>query len=236
MKMIKHIAISAAAFAALAASSAMAGPAWEFTTASNSFTDGSWDFANRFTVVNTITVSGLGWYADPRTGNVANNPVALYSCNTAGCLTTGTLLAQATVNNTYPVIGHFRYVTIPTLTLAPGQYLIDGVSSTNNYTWNDVGFATDPNITYNDNRWFSTTNGASPTFDTTVRNDVADGYWGPNFFIGLPTFTSGVPEPSTWAMMLLGFGGIGLALRKAKARSDEEFEAKIKRLATGEIA
>jgi PEP-CTERM motif len=28
----------------------------------------------------------------------------------------------------------------------------------------------------------------------------------------------GVPEPSTWAMMLLGFGGIGFAVRRRKAR------------------
>jgi len=28
---------------------------------------------------------------------------------------------------------------------------------------------------------------------------------------------SGVPEPTTWAMMLLGFGGIGLALRRQRA-------------------
>jgi hypothetical protein len=29
---------------------------------------------------------------------------------------------------------------------------------------------------------------------------------------------SGVPEPSTWAMMLLGFSGIGLAMRRGKRR------------------
>ena len=28
----------------------------------------------------------------------------------------------------------------------------------------------------------------------------------------------GVPEPSTWAMMLLGFGGMGMALRRRKSR------------------
>lgn len=30
------------------------------------------------------------------------------------------------------------------------------------------------------------------------------------------TSTSGVPEPATWAMMLLGFGGIGFAIRRGR--------------------
>jgi hypothetical protein len=30
--------------------------------------------------------------------------------------------------------------------------------------------------------------------------------------------TGAVPEPATWAMMLLGFGGIGMALRRSKRR------------------
>jgi hypothetical protein len=35
----------------------------------------------------------------------------------------------------------------------------------------------------------------------------------------LPGTPGGVPEPSTWAMMLLGFAGIGMALRRRKGRS-----------------
>jgi hypothetical protein len=33
--------------------------------------------------------------------------------------------------------------------------------------------------------------------------------------LGIPVNT-GVPEPATWAMMLLGFGGIGMALRRSR--------------------
>ncbi|WP_254620931.1 PEPxxWA-CTERM sorting domain-containing protein [Sphingomonas sp. CL5.1] len=210
---MKRFLAIAAATAAVAASPAYASAAWEFTSASNSYTNGSWNFANSFTVLNAVTVSGLGWYADPNTGNVDANPVALYKCDTAGCLTTGTLLAQVTVDNTYALQGHFRFVTVPELTLAPGDYLISGVSDTNNYTWNDTGFTVDPNIQYNDNRWFSTTSGAMPSFNTSVVNDVTDGYWGPNLFLGAATF-AGVPEPATWAMMILGFGLVGASLRR----------------------
>ena len=45
-----------------------------------------------------------------------------------------------------------------------------------------------------------------------------------------------LPEAATWGMLLLGFGAVGFALRKAKALSDARFEEKIKRLAAGEIA
>lgn len=162
-----------------------------------------------------MTVSGLGYYADPNNGQVDNNKVALYSCDTAGCLTTGTQISSATVTNTYAVLGHFRYVTVPTLTLAPGDYLVSGVSVGDNYTWNDTGFVTDPSITYNDNRWILTGGAGTPDFVNFVRNDVSDGYWGPNVFFGdAGGFTGGVPEPASWMLMIAGFGMVGITARR----------------------
>ena len=223
MNRLAFLAAATAAAVTIAAPAA-AGPAWEFTAPGNSFSNGSWNFANKFTVLNTVTVSGLGWYADPNTGNVDSNPVALYRCDTAGCLTTGTLLAQVTVDNTYALQGHFRFVTVPSVALTPGEYLVAGVSDTNNYTWNDTGFTVDSNITYDDNRWFQTVAGAAPGFNNVVRNDVNDGYWGPNLFFGAPVF-AGVPEPTTWALMILGFGMVGGAMRRRQARTTVRFAA-----------
>ncbi|MBB5985610.1 PEPxxWA-CTERM sorting domain-containing protein [Sphingobium lignivorans] len=207
-------------WAALAATTLMsgiahAGPAWEFETATNSFNNGDWIFANSFTVLETVTVSGLGYYADPFNGQVEDNQVALYSCDTAGCLSTGTLLASAVVTNAYPIVGHFRYVTIPELTLLPGEYLISGVSLGNNYTWNNIGFYTDSSIQYNDNRWLE---GSTPDFLNFVQNDTTDGYWGPNLFLGKPDFTGVVPEPATWAMMIGGFALAGATMRRRKTK------------------
>lgn len=42
-----------------------------------------------------------------------------------------------------------------------------------------------------------------------------------------------VPEPASWAMMILGMGAVGFALRSAKRRSSVKFDARIKRLTVG---
>jgi len=202
---------------------AQAAAAWEFTTPGNSYTNGTWDFATAFTVNTAVTVSGLGYYADPVTDNVDGNPVAFYQCADAACLTTGTLLATTTVTNTYALNGHFRFVTIAPITLIAGDsYEVAGVSNSDNYTWSDPGFATDPSITLLDtsgqtSRWESI---GTPDFITGsgILDLVGeDGYWGPNLYFGAASgFTGGVPEPATWAMMLVGFGGLGAALRSRR--------------------
>ena len=51
-----------------------------------------------------------------------------------------------------------------------------------------------------------------------------------------PTPAPAVPEPASWAMMILGMGAIGFAMRNAKRRSDDKFDAKIKKITYGAIA
>jgi hypothetical protein len=41
---------------------------------------------------------------------------------------------------------------------------------------------------------------------------------GNDFAIDNLSFASGVPEPSTWAMLFLGFGAIGLMMRRRQTR------------------
>jgi hypothetical protein len=48
--------------------------------------------------------------------------------------------------------------------------------------------------------------------------------------------TGAVPEPATWAMMILGMGAVGYAMRHAKRRSDAKFDAKIQRITAGALA
>ncbi len=120
---MKTIFLKIAMLAAVAVSTAaQAGPGWEFAQAGNSYTNGSWNFTNNFRVLSALTVTGLGYYADPTSNMVDNNPVALFSAN-------GTLLASATVTNANAAVGHFRYVSISPLTLLAGDYQIAGVSA-----------------------------------------------------------------------------------------------------------
>jgi hypothetical protein len=197
--------------------SAAGAPGWEFTTPGNSFTNGQWDFATAFTVNTNVNLSGLGYYADPVTGNVDTNPVAFYQCADAACLTTGTLLASTNVTDVYAIDGHFRYVTISPIKLIAGDsYEVAGVSNADNYTWNDPGFAVNPAISIlstsgQQSRWSRI---GTPDFLTgsgSLDRPGQDGYWGPNVFLGSASFAT--PEPSTWAMMLLGFAGLGFVFR-----------------------
>lgn len=208
---MRNLLLAAAAALALAAGSAQAavsGPAWSFTSVNINFNNNDWNFANNFEVLNPVTVTGLGYYADPGTGAVNTNPVSLFACDAPGCNTTGTLLASAIVDNTYPLTNLFRFVTIPALNILPGFYQVAGISRGDNYTWNTNGFQTNPDIRYITNTWQLASGATNPFFLDFVRADQIDGYWGPNLFLGQPTFT-GVPVPG--ALALFGVGLLGLA-------------------------
>jgi hypothetical protein len=221
MNRISKLAAIAAIAATGLTSSAIAGPAWEFTTPGNSFTNGQWDFVTAFTANQSVVVTGLGYYADPATGNADGNAVAFYQCDDAACSTTGTLLASTNVTNIYPLTGHFRYVTITPITLVAGtSYEVAGVSNVDNYTWADPGFALDPAISLisdggspaNTTRWLLT---GTPDFLNFIQTDLPgqDGYWGPNVFFGTPTF---VPEPASMAVLGIGLAGLGVIRRRRR--------------------
>jgi PEP-CTERM motif len=59
----------------------------------------------------------------------------------------------------------------------------------------------------------------SGTFDQVVftENPAVGGYESDNQTVGFFTHVGGVPEPSTWAMLLLGFAGLGYTgIRRSK--------------------
>jgi hypothetical protein len=48
---------------------------------------------------------------------------------------------------------------------------------------------------------------------------VTTGAYNPNILIDPNAGTGGVPEPAAWALMLVGFGGLGAVLRRRRART-----------------
>ena len=57
------------------------------------------------------------------------------------------------------------------------------------------------------------------TFETYI-NDCTDK--GRQFVMDNFKFVSGVPEPSTWALMIAGFGGVGVMIRDSLAANSME--------------
>lgn len=51
------------------------------------------------------------------------------------------------------------------------------------------------------------------TVDFVVGNG-GDGYFFDSTFLSVTLSTAGVPEPAAWALMLVGFGGVGLTIRR----------------------
>ena len=73
--------------------------------------------------------------------------------------------------------------------LNPTQYLTDGVGGTYELHVNNLAFS-----------------GSLPAGQASFTQDI-NGY-----------IIAAVPEPATWAMMLLGFGGIGFAMRRQRSK------------------
>lgn len=54
-----------------------------------------------------------------------------------------------------------------------------------------------------------------------------------NQIIATATSPGAVPEPATWAMMIMGFGMIGFGMRYSMRKSNAKFDLKLKRIAAG---
>lgn len=69
---------------------------------------------------------------------------------------------------------------------------------------------------------FNIANGASTTIEfigSTDQPSFDEGFGVDNIVLSGNTITGGIPEPSTWAMMILGFGAAGAAMRRRRDAS-----------------
>jgi hypothetical protein len=81
---------------------------------------------------------------------------------------------------------------------------------------------------------FTTTTAGERILSATFTNNPAiDAFETANFSAGL---TGAVPETASWAMMIVGMGAVGFAMRRKVRASEVKFDAKIKRIAAGDLA
>lgn len=96
-------------------------------------------------------------------------------------------------------------------------------------------FSSDPSLPGN---YLSTLALTTPVTATFVRITASGGDGAYSIGEGeffAPAASAAVPEMATWAMMIAGFGAVGFAMRRQVRRSDAKFDARIKRIAAGEV-
>jgi hypothetical protein len=161
-----------------------------------------------FTTTEKITVTALDAFDPTGTGAGA---VRLY--------TASKLLATATVTNKDPKEGSpimfFTAKLSKPIVLAVGTYFIaEDLASTTMANGNVKGLTTSKGITF-DGEVAIAGQGKDPTTDATM-GMFSPGIFGPNFDVG--AVGAAVPEPPIWAMMLLGFGLLGLGGARLRRR------------------
>jgi hypothetical protein len=207
---VKGLVIAASFAAGLAI--AAAGPADASTAALTGYTGGLQATSGSdqlygwiFDTSKAIKVDALG-VGDPSGGPLAvAHDVGIYDAASQTLLGSVTVLAGSggTASN------GFMYQSVTPFTLAVGRYVIAMTMPQGNADLQGIevtSLSTSPGITYVNSAFGPGSALAFP--DPTRTGFFAPGMFGPNF-----TFNDAVPEPATWALMLAGFGGLGLALR-----------------------
>ena len=154
-----------------------------------------------FTANANINVVDLGVFDDSQNGLVDSHQVGVWN-------STGTLLVSTTVpSGTGATLDdQFRMVGVSPIELLAGQqYFIGALYTTGNdpmiFPGGATGFATAPQITFDNNAFIA----GSTLADPTVNGGTAPAYFGPNF-----EFTA-TPEPGSFVLLgtgLLGFAGV----------------------------
>jgi hypothetical protein len=163
-----------------------------------------------FSTNKTVTVSSLGVFDSGLDGLNDSYQVGLF--DSGGNLLTSTTVESGTVD---PLVNQFRYASTASVTLAAGGtysigalYLTgdDGIVAAPGGFGDPVNFGVNPAITFLDAGY-----GFGNTLVAPQNGGGGEGYFGPNFL------AAAVPELSTWAMMIIGFGGVALQIRRHAA-------------------
>jgi hypothetical protein len=223
LKLNTLLLLSSMAASLIISNAANAALAIDFSSVTGSYIDqNNRNVGWEFTVNSPITVTGLGFYDAGSDGLVSSHAVGIYS-------STGTLLISGTVQagTLDPLSGLFRIVTVAPTILSVGSYVIDGLllGNTDAWTWSPFlsptginGLAVDPSITVGSNgsARFNCCGETALAFPVSLDSSIGGNralFVGPNFQIA-----GGVPEPTTWAMMILGFAGVGFMTYRRKSK------------------
>jgi hypothetical protein len=152
-----------------------------------------------FTVNSNTEATALGFYDIPDLTD--SEDVGLYDSS-------GDLLASVTVSRFSPLTGGYHFLPIAPVALIAGDtYTVDAQVNDNPWQYGTLA-PTPPQITFDNNSYLYSSSLAFPT------NTGGSGpaYFGPNLIIG-------APEPTSWALMLMGFGALGATMRIARRKS-----------------
>jgi hypothetical protein len=217
MRMVfKKLVVGASVIALSAVFGTAASNAVILQTANN--VGGNQDYSGvglEFTVNSPITVTALGFYDSGSPGGITG-PL------TADLMTlTGSILASQTFSNESGTLVNggylFNSLTTP-ITLAPGNYYLMGYGPTS-YSWehnsnidgNPDTFVSSSLVSFVESVW----GGGSDVPGTVPTNTF--GPTAPDFFSSANMeFSAAVPESSTWAMMIIGFLGLGFMASRRK--------------------
>jgi len=161
-----------------------------------------------FSLVNAVTVTGLGYF-DGNGGLTDAHPVGIWN-------SIGILLAEATVPSgaTADLLSGFRFVSIAPVILGAGSYSIGGyanATSPDEFRFEVSSLTTVAGLSFGLANLY--TKADSLTRPTTKADAFSqDGYFGPNFEVSSPTT---VPEPS--GVSLMGLLAIVIIFRSRRA-------------------
>jgi hypothetical protein len=154
-----------------------------------------WEFSTN----NAINVNALGFFDDSQDGLAESHAVGLWN-------SAGNLLAEATVVSGDPLVDQWRYSDVTPVSLAAGEdYFVGALFTSGADPVVFPGFGASVTTTAYIN-YLGATYASGGSLSSPTLPDSSPGFFGPNISATL------VREPSTWAMMVLGFAGY----RKAK--------------------
>ena len=201
-------AVAALSIVTGAASSALAlTPAVEYTSADQATDSRPFSIGYVFDLTSAVTVDALAYWDD---GLANSHQVGIWDV-------VGNLLVSTTVAGDDTLVGHFRWDSVAPVTLAAGRYTIAGEFLGNLFPVSATGITNIAQYSYVGS--VQSQGGFQQPTDSFGADYGGNGLIVANFSVVSGSVADAIPEPATWGLMILGFGGIGAVLRRRRDAS-----------------